>query len=258
MAHYAYIHCKPDGTPFYVGKGDEARIKKIPRKSNQWHNNIVCKYGKENILVGTMECSSEGIAFELEVGLIKRLRAMGTSLVNMTNGGDGFSGYVLSEEAKEKKRLALIGRPRSEETKQKLRLANLGKKHTEESRRKMSEAQRKKTVSAEVREKISKAHKGKKLSLETRRKISEVAKGRKTFLGKTHSKEARLKISRNQGGLPIECVRGDEVIRFDTLKEACRSLGLNIGRVYYYFRNSNNSETKPIRGWIVRRVKDDG
>ncbi len=72
-----YIHARPDGRIFYVGKGTSARVSKIDSHHNPHHSNIVAKYGRKNILVGKMECSSEEIAFELEKGLIKCLRRSG-------------------------------------------------------------------------------------------------------------------------------------------------------------------------------------
>ncbi|MFZ2541952.1 MAG: hypothetical protein WAW75_09310, partial [Gallionella sp.] len=54
---YAYIHCKPDGTPFYVGKGANGRINLMKRGG--WHQNIVDKYGAENIARWKFDCESE-------------------------------------------------------------------------------------------------------------------------------------------------------------------------------------------------------
>ena len=62
---YAYIHCKPDGIPFYVGKGKYRRATYLGER-NQHHKNIVNKYGPANILKGKLECSSDAIAYELE------------------------------------------------------------------------------------------------------------------------------------------------------------------------------------------------
>ncbi len=100
----AYMHARPDGRIFYVGKGTSMRVSKIERSHNPHHSNIVAKYGRENILVGKMECSSESIAFELEKGLIKCLRRSGVDLVNLSEGGEGQAGYRFSEEWKIKHR----------------------------------------------------------------------------------------------------------------------------------------------------------
>jgi len=97
---FAYIHAKPDGTPFYVGKGVRTRHLNF-RDRNDHHKRIVNKYGSENILVGKMDCSSNDIALELEIGLIKCFRRMGVLLANFTDGGQGALGRPCSEKTKE-------------------------------------------------------------------------------------------------------------------------------------------------------------
>lgn len=129
MSFYAYIHCKPDGTPFYVGKGNETRVKRIERQHNPHHRNTINKYGKDNILVGKFECSTEDISFDLERGLIKRLRKMGVSIVNLTEGGDGASGAVRSIESRAKMSQAQLGNKKS-----------LGKRLSKEARDKIAVA----------------------------------------------------------------------------------------------------------------------
>jgi hypothetical protein len=88
MSSFAYLHCKPDGTPFYVGKGTVRRSKKLYGR-NEYHTRTVEKYGKDNILIGRIECSDDDIAFELERGIIKCLKRSDVELTNMTEGGLG-------------------------------------------------------------------------------------------------------------------------------------------------------------------------
>ncbi len=105
MTFYAYIHARPDTTDqsgvFYVGKGSGDRLRQFYSR-NRWHRFTSKKHGVENILIGKLDCSSEAIAFDLERGLIKCLRRAGVTLTNMTDGGEGPSGHVMSEEAKAK------------------------------------------------------------------------------------------------------------------------------------------------------------
>ena len=98
---YAYIHCKPDRVPFYVGKGKKNRLKDFSGR-NAWHKRTTAKYGIENILVGKLECSTESIAYDLERGLIKCLRRSGIVLCNFTDGGDGARGGVPSEVSRKR------------------------------------------------------------------------------------------------------------------------------------------------------------
>jgi hypothetical protein len=99
MAFFAYIHCKPDGTPFYVGKGTRTRYKNF-RDRSEYHKRIVAKYGRENILIGKLDCTTNDIALTLEVGLIKCLRRMGVALVNLTDGGEGTVGWKCPESVR--------------------------------------------------------------------------------------------------------------------------------------------------------------
>lgn len=125
---YAYIHCRPDGRPFYVGKGCDGRAFKMIRR-NSYHNNIVAKYGSENILVGILTCSSEDISFELEKGIIKCLRRSGIKLANMTEGGEGVSGYKHSEDVKIRLRKLTTGRRHTEDWKKSMSAIMQGENH---------------------------------------------------------------------------------------------------------------------------------
>ena len=159
---FAYIHCKPDGTPFYVGKGALRRAKYLGER-NPYHKAVVAKYGKSNILIGQLECSSDAIAFELEKGLIKCLRVSGIELTNFTDGGEGTSNPTLetrkklseaakkrgvSEACQEAKVAVLKGKQLSEEHKAKLKQAQTGKIFTEEHRRNISISAKKRGMEA--------------------------------------------------------------------------------------------------------------
>jgi hypothetical protein len=141
MGAFAYLHCRPDGTPFYVGKGAWRRVRYFGER-NPHHRNIVAKYGKENLLYGAMECSDDTTAYALEAGLIKCLRRSGVQLVNRTAGGDG------------------------------------GRDPTPETRLRISEAAKKRGVSAACRAATVAARRGKPLSPEHRELVRQRAVGR--------------------------------------------------------------------------------
>lgn len=154
---YVYIHSKPDGTPFYVGKGHGKRSHRFSIRS-QHHKNIVKKYGQDNIIVGKLECESELMAFEREKWLIALLKGMGIELANRTDGGEGSTGLVMSPVARAQISATLKsqpGRPHTDETKAKISAANTGKKRTAEAKMKMG--RKGKIVSAETREKLKAA-----------------------------------------------------------------------------------------------------
>jgi len=181
-ASFAYLHCKPDGIPFYVGKGALRRAKYLGER-NPHHQNTVKKYGSKNILIGLMECSSSDIAYELERGLIKCLRRMGVALTNLTEGGDGGRNPSpetrkrLSDAAKKRgvsdacklaKVKAKKGKPLSEEQKLKQSISMTGKVFTEEHRKNISASAKKRGVSIEILQKAWAASRGRVMPLEER------------------------------------------------------------------------------------------
>jgi hypothetical protein len=178
MNYYIYIHSKPDGTPFYVGKGHGKRAYDFNRRS-RWHKAVTGKYGVKNILVAVTHCESESAAFALEIATITRLRAEGIHMCNFTNGGEGTAGYKPTAEECERRAAALRGRKRPPEVIEKLRAARLGHTHTPEARTKISTALRGRPVSDETKQKISAANKGRQHPPEVIASISEKNRGRK-------------------------------------------------------------------------------
>jgi len=100
---YIYIHCRPDGEPFYVGKGHsisnrKGRAYQLYEEGNKYYGNIVSKYGKKNILIHVYNCESEWHSFRHEEWMIAWCRAQGFNMTNMTDGGEGISGYKHTKE----------------------------------------------------------------------------------------------------------------------------------------------------------------
>jgi len=94
---YIYVHCRPDGEPFYVGKGHSTTRSRgraydlaPSHRKNPHHKNVVAKHGKEKILIYTHNCESEQQAHEHEVWMIAYFGRK--NLVNGTDGGEGVSG----------------------------------------------------------------------------------------------------------------------------------------------------------------------
>jgi len=203
-----YTHARPDGTVFYVGKGDEKRAYQLSSGRNHVHKRVTAKYGYDAIIVAFMPCGSEEEAFDEEVRLIEEYRAAGNQLVNLSDGGrGGQSGRKLSAEHREKIRAALTGKKKPAGFSEKLRAANLGKRLSPEHIEKMAASKRGKRYSdaqraakraamsrPEVVAKLRAAHLGKTLSPETRDKIGAASKAT------PRTKEWNEKIAMSQRG----------------------------------------------------------
>lgn len=159
IAFYTYLHCRPDGTPFYVGKGSGNRSHSLRHRRNAHHKNIVAKYGANNISIFVFPCSSEQEALADEMSQIIQLRMMGYELANQTDGGEGTSNP------------------------------------TSETRAKISEASKRTMSNTRNREAVSIAQKGKKISAEHRAILSAANMGNKWNVGKRFSDALKLKLS---------------------------------------------------------------
>ena len=204
------MHCKPDGTPFYVGKGHGRRCREFAGRNNH-HKNIIEKYGKENITIIRINKDCEESALKAEIRMIKMLRNAGFELANKSSGGESpNSGGKHTEEFKQKMSLRNLGRKHSKEACEKISKANKGKKKTaehraklsiiaanrsQETRAKISKANEGRLISDAWRLNLSIARKGKKFTDEHRANLAESLKGVKNFLGKKHTAETRAKMS---------------------------------------------------------------
>lgn len=94
-----YRHLKPSGEVFYIGIGKTLSRAYSKHNRNKYWKNLVSKYGYEVQIL--KQDISWGEACELEKILIywygRRDLILGT-LVNMTDGGEGALGVVMSEE----------------------------------------------------------------------------------------------------------------------------------------------------------------
>lgn len=172
---YVYEHWRLDiDQCFYVGKGMGRRAYTRGGRNSHW-NNIVAKLertgsGYEVKLVATG--LSEEQAFELEKERIAFWKDI-VDLANKTDGGDGVSGLVMSEESKRKMSQKAKGRVGVK--------SMLGKKHSEETKAKMRASHKGKPKTPEHIAKVAAARKGKGFSHteKTRAKMSATRQGMK-------------------------------------------------------------------------------
>ena len=96
---YVYEHIKADTKEiFYVGKGCGKRARTKSYRNKYWHN-IVNKHGFEvRFLAKNVD---EEFAFLIEQERIDQLKRIGVKICNLTDGGEGSSGLVMPESAKQ-------------------------------------------------------------------------------------------------------------------------------------------------------------
>lgn len=156
---------------------------------NSAFHNAIRKYGWDNFEWSILcETDSESKLNALEKFYISAYRKM-AGCYNLTNGGDGLSGYKATNETKIK-----ISKNHADFKGEKHPM--YGKKHSQETCLKISEAKKGK--------KIIKLQ-GKSLSDNHKLKLSEAKKNKMNgkdnpFYGKTHSEETRKKISESLTG----------------------------------------------------------
>lgn len=167
---YVYLLRRPDGRPCYVGKGRGRRWRRHAKQATNPHlANIYAKAGGELPAEKLAEGLSESEAFALEMSMIAAIgREPNGPLVNMTDGGEGPSGFRFSAASRAKMAQSAtgnkncLGRSASPEAKDRMRVAKTGK-----------------NLSASHRKAIGAAHVGQKRSAETCSRISAAKTGKK-------------------------------------------------------------------------------
>jgi len=165
--YYTYAYLRKDGTPYYIGKGRRYR-------AFDGANHAIKLPPKERIIFLKKNLTEEE-AFKHEIYLIAVLgrKDLGTGILrNITDGGEGASGWVVSEETRKKFREQNLGRKKSEETRRKLSASLRGKKQSEEWIKKRADALRGKPKSEAHRANILKAQRKRR---ERERKEKELA-----------------------------------------------------------------------------------
>jgi hypothetical protein len=187
---YTYAYLREDRTPYYIGKGTDSRLYiKSGRKIKPPKDKSKIIFLKKNL--------TEEEAFRHEIYMIALFgrKDLGTGILyNLTDGGEGMSGIVMSDETKKKIGIAGRGRTHSKESRKKISEKQKGKYISDESRLKMSESQKGKKLTEKTKEKIGIAGRGRTHSEEIKQKLRNLNKG------KTLTKEHRKKLSEAHKG----------------------------------------------------------
>lgn len=192
---YVYVHFKPNGLPFYVGKGLKPRAYSIKRPHNQRHTRTLDKYGVSNIKVFRMPLQTHEEAIALEVSLISSMRERGFPLVNMTEGGDGTPGFKRTPEqcaANGLRKIGnknMVGKTLSAEARAKISKANKGRKRGEAFAQKRREAMIAYFSNPENRKRRSETSSKMRHSTETKEKLKRIKRGMKWITNGTEDKQ---------------------------------------------------------------------
>jgi hypothetical protein len=184
---YVYEHLRSDtGAIFYVGKGTGKRcFVKSHHHRNEFWQRTEKKAGGFCVRMVAKDVDEE-LAFLVEQERISQLRIVGVRLCNMTDGGDGTSGWVKTPEWRENVGSAHRGKVVSKETRAKISASVKSSGYVH---------------SPEVRQKIANTNKGHQRTLglrhseETKQKMSEAHKGNQSRLGQVKSAEEKAKQS---------------------------------------------------------------
>lgn len=245
---YVYAHIRKDnGSIFYIGKGSGKRANVVKKRNKHW-TNVANKAGYTIKILH--ENLTEYEAMNLEIKIISEIGL--DNLCNMTNGGEGTSGFKMSDEQKKVLISNLTGRKFSKETREKISKALTGKKrdsglveahaammrgrkHSKEHVEKIRASLIGRVCSEYTRDKISKAHIGSKRTYEARLKMSESHIGSKrTLESRKKQSETMLYIAQSKNKdfyrklmKKISCSNGME---FESLSAATKWMSLYIGK----------------------------
>jgi NUMOD3 motif len=198
---YVYLIRDPSNfEPIYFGKGQGDRMLKHwknilcgkPYNSVKLYNRLTSIFRsgyQAPIYEKLLECEDEKACFLLERFMINTIGR--ETLCNLTDGGEGPSGWIHSEEIRERLRISHLGqsRPLTEVTRKKMSDAKKGKPLHENTRLAAIRSHTGSTMHPNTRSALLKSLMGRTLSDATRKKLIDARAAR--IIGPEFSKKMR-------------------------------------------------------------------
>lgn len=213
-----------------------ATTNKRNRGFSYLHSAII-KYGKENFNISLLEeCATLQEMYNKETKCIEKYKTFGKGGYNLTIGGEGGAGRIVSKETRKKQSIIAKTRKFSTETRKKMSMSRTGVVFSKETRKKMSMSQL-----GEKNHRYGKLH-----TEEEKNHISNIMMGNKNhFFGKKHSEETKKIISEKKIGAFLggnnpaakTCIYGKKI--YATGKELREVENIKLGKFYSLLKNGN-------------------
>lgn len=206
-------------------------------KGFSYLHSAIIKYGKENFNISVLEeCVTLQEMYDKEIKCIEKYKTFGECGYNLTNGGEGGAGRIVSKETRKKQSIIAKNRKFSPETRKKMSLSRTGLVFSKETCEKMSMSQL-----GEKNHRYGKPH-----TEQEKNHISASMMGNKNhFFGKKHSEETKKIISKKKIGVSLggknpaakTCIYGGKI--YATGKELREVENMKLRKFYSLLKNGN-------------------
>jgi len=169
---YTYAYLRKNKTPYYIGKGRK-------RRAYAPHGKIPVPTKDRILFLKTNLSEKEAIHHEIYMISVFGRKDLGTGiLLNLTNGGEGHSGFIQTKEQREKISRLHKGKKRPPNVGKKISLTKLGVPLSQEHKNSISNTLKGHKQSEKTKLKRNASLTGKTRSQQTRNLLSQKAKQR--------------------------------------------------------------------------------